>query len=159
MTYREPGKQKPSSDEDQLEIPCASDYRDIMHTFADGGFDPEFNKRRIKLILESVKKNMQKILVESQEHATSETSTVRIKIKLPVSRNECVHSAEQTHKAIRKSFGDVMLLLQKEGGWENTMNVWWHNGYDSRYYLWPFCNSTKVDVTYTLILQQPKTTG
>lgn len=123
MTYREPGKQKPSSDEDQLEIPCASDYRDIMHTFADGGFDPEFNKRRIKLILESVKKNMQKILVESQEHATSETSTVRIKIKLPVSRNECVHSAEQTHKAIRKSFGDVMLLLQKEGGWEECVVI------------------------------------
>lgn len=152
MTYRD--NQVPENRDNKLVVPSAADYRDIMPAFLSGGYDTEFTERRVRLILEHVKENMQTILAESAFSTRAKDSRVRFKITLPVSKAECAHSGDETRRIIVHSVDTVVQLLHKDGGWDVNGYIWWLDSHE-KYGVWPFCKSTKVAVEYALILRRP----
>ena len=125
-----------------------------MPAFLSGGYDTEFTERRVRLILAHVKENMQTILAESAFSSRAQDSRIKFKLALPVSKGECAHSGDETRRVLLYSFTAVLRLLRKDGGWDASAHVWWPK-YPKKYWIWPFCKSTKVATEYAFILRQP----
>jgi len=157
MAYRGPGKQ--SENDNVLVVPKASDYRDIMCTYKHGGFNPEFNDRRIELIMASVKKNMHLILVESNKYAAPDERAMRHKLALPVHRSECEHSSHVAMDCITYSYNRVINILRAEGDWQAKGHVWFANpSFGDKYRPWPFTDSAKINTGYCFILKPKEPT-